>query len=119
MPIGDALNGALNLVADSVVMRVVTSAYNPTTGINATTNVDTPLAGASVRKFESSEVSGEIKLGDREIIVAGGQFNGVLPSNRVQIILNGEQQEVINVDSRNEIGAQFAVVLFHVRGRGN
>lgn len=81
------------------VKRTVMGAYNPATGVAATTTTTSTVNGL-VLDFAHRQIDGAIiKAGDRRVLLAGNELAFTLDPTTDRIVLGGVDHVIVHVNS--------------------
>jgi len=102
-----ALSTSLRSVASKVVnkfggdvtfRRIVTGAYNASTGTVVENSTDTGIKGV-LEDVSKREVSDLVQAGDKRLIIAAQDLNGTVPTTADKVVISGRVLQIIRVDT--------------------
>lgn len=99
------------LVTSAVISTTTQGAYDPATGLSATSETVSPC-GVVVTKFEQSEINGtSIMYSDLKVLM----FNeGIEPTTKDEITISGSRFEILSV-TPDYVGDIPAIYVLHCR----
>jgi hypothetical protein len=98
---------------DVTYSRVTGNTYDTSTGVNAPT-YQTYSLKASIRGYSAKEITGLVRAGDRQAIIAAPDF---MPAKDDRITIDVLSWAVQSVEQRN-VGNAPAMYVLQIRGAG-